>query len=402
MKTGFLSLSIALCLLVQPVWAQSEGPKIPFDIDMQAEIQAGRFNPQTDRVGLRGNTPPLAWDRSLPLQAGEAGHYQATLTLPQGMLPGQSVQYKLKIDRPDQGEGDGWEKGRNHLLTLDTPKPQVQRPFGAEPVVPPLSRVGRIDRLEPLASRFIAPRKVQVWLPPDYGQSPKRRYPVLYVHDGQAVFDTATMAAEWQLDEAAQRLALTGRITPPIIVAIDNTPDRIAEYTPVPGPLPARLGVAGNVTGGKAPDYARYLIEELKPWIDRHYRTLPQARYTTIGGSSLGGLVSLWMLAHYPKTFSAALVVSPALWWSDRHILQDVHQQFPKKGPRPRIWLDMGLREGTEAVDNVRALHAVLLGMGWNASTLRYVEDPDASHDEASWARRVEGMLMFLYGRYKQ
>lgn len=370
---------------------------------MQAEIQAGRFRPQMDTVGVRGNTAPLAWDRSLPLQPAESGHYRATLTLPQPTQPGQSLQYKLKVDRPGLGPGDGWEQGRNHLLALDAPSPGVQRSFNAPPEIPPLSRVGTIDRLPPLPSRHVAPRGVQVWLPPGYvrdGQSHNlRRYPVLYLHDGQALFDTAVLATEWRVDETAQRLVDSGAIAPCIIVAIDHTQDRIAEYTPAPGRLSTRPGASQDLVGGNAAAYARYLIDELKPQIDRLYRTQPQARFTSVGGSSLGGLVSLWLVAHHPKTFGAALVVSPALWWSDRFILRDLETQFHTIGVRPRIWLDVGLQEGDEAVDDVRALREVLLKKGWGRASLRYLEQPDGSHDEASWANRVEGMLTFLYGK---
>ena len=398
MQKHLFSLAFALSLLIAPAWAQTVAPTVQFDIDMQAEIQAGRFNPQTDSVGLRGNTAPLAWDRSFPLQASEAGRYRATLMLPQPAQLGQTLQYKLKIDRTGQGPGDGWEEGRNHTLALDTLSPTVQRAFNASPAMPVLSRVGTIKRLPALQSLHIAPRGVQIWLPPGYDKNKKRRYPVLYLHDGQALFDTAVNAAEWRVDETAQRLVESGKIAPIIIVAIDNTKDRIAEYTPAPGRLSSRPGASDQLVGGKAPAYARYIVEELKPEIDQRYRTQPQTRATSVGGSSLGGLVSLWMVAHYPKTFGAALVVSPSVWWSERFILRDVESQFNTKGPRPCIWLDIGLQEGEEAVGDARALRELLLRKGWGASTLRYLEDPDGSHDEGSWAARVEGMLRFLHG----
>ncbi|MBC7916338.1 MAG: hypothetical protein H7Y28_00880 [Rhodoferax sp.] len=411
MQKQLFSAAFALCLAAGSAWGQTSAQTLQFDIDMRAEIHAGRFNPQTDRVGLRGNTAPLAWDKSLPLQAAvtgpeagkeadrEAGHYRATLQLPQAAQPGHSLQYKLKIDRPGMGPGDGWEDGRNHSLALDSPSPTVQRAFNAPPAMPALSRVGTIVRLPALQSTQVGPRGVQVWLPPGYADNAQRRYPVLYLHDGQAVFDTAVNAAEWRVDETAQRLVESGKIAPCIIVAVDNTHDRIAEYTPVPGRLSSRPSASHQPVGGKAPDYARYLVEELKPQIDRLYRTQPQARFTSVGGSSLGGLVSLWMVTHYQKTFGAALVVSPSVWWSERFILRDIQSQFTAKGLRPRIWLDMGLQEGEEAVRDARALREVLLNKGWGASNLRYLEDSGGSHDEASWAGRVEGMLLFLYGK---
>ena len=383
--------------LASPVWSQPITVRV--DIDMQAEIAAGRFKPETDSVGLRGNLAPLNWGRSVPLQAASApGHYQTTLTLDQAPSPDAALQYKAKIDSPPQPQ-DGWETGRNHTLTLNTPVLQVQRAFNAAPQTAPLSRVGRIDRLPALPSQHIAPRGLQVWLPPGYEKDTTRRYPVLYLHDGQALFDTAEIAAEWQVDETAQRLITSGRIAPCIIVGIANTKDRIADYTPVPGLLGNFPGAPTQPVGGNAPAYGRYLVEELKPFIDKTYRTQPEVGATSVGGSSLGGLVSLWLLAHHPNTYGAALVVSPSVWWSERFILSDVRQQFASRsGPRPRIWLDVGLQEGPSVSADTRLLHADLLTLGWNDKTLRYTEQADGQHDEATWAKRVPGMLEFLYG----
>ena len=383
--------------LPAPAWSQPI--TVMVDIDMQAEIAAGRFKPDTDSLGLRGNLAPLDWGRSLPLQAAAAGRYQLTLSLNQAPGPDAALQYKLKIDRPPQLR-DGWEEGRNHTLALNAPVLQVRRAVNAAPVVAPLSRVGRIDRLAALPSAHIAPRAVQVWLPPGYDQDTRRRYPVLYLHDGQAVFDTATHAAEWQVDEAAQRLIESGAVAPCIIVAVDNTKDRIADYTPVPGSLGERPGAPQEPVGGNAPAYGRYLVEELKPLIDRTYRTRTSAASTSVGGSSLGGLVSLWLLARYPDTYGAALVVSPSLWWSNNAIIRELHQRYADtSGPRPRIWLDIGLEEGHQPVTDVRGLRSLLELWGWDAKTLRYVEAQDGQHDEGSWAKRVPGMLEFLYGR---
>ena len=398
MQKRLFSAFLGLALACSSTLSQTATLAVPIDIDMHAEISAGRFNPQTDSVGLRGNTAPLAWDHSLPLQADAGGHYRTTLALPLPVQPGQMLQYKIKVERTGQAPSDGWEEGRNHLLALDTPSPTVQRAFNAPPAMAALSRVGTIDRLAALPSRHIGPRGVQVWLPPGYARDTRRRYPVLYLHDGQALFDTAVTAAEWRVDETAQRLVASGAIQPCIIVAIDNTPDRIAEYTPVPGRLPSQAGASAEPVGGKAPAYARYIVEELKPQVDRLYRTQPQAGSTSVGGSSLGGLVSLWMVAHHPQTFGAALVVSPSVWWSKRFVLRDLESRFAAPGPRPRIWLDIGLQEGEEAVNGVRALREVLLQKGWGALDLRYLEDPAGSHDEGSWAGRVEGMFTFLYG----
>lgn len=390
-----ISVFVSAPALAQP----SAVPVLQVDIDMRAEIEAGKFNPQTDSVGIRGSIPPLAWDRSTVLKASDPAHYRGAVSLSQAAKPGDVLQYKFKIDRLGQGPGDGWEQGRNHTLALDTPTPTIQRIFNATPSPPPLSRVGRIDRLPAIRSLHVSPLAVQVWLPPGYESDTQRNYPVLYLHDGQALFDTAVNAAEWQVDETAQRLVEDGAIAPCIIVAVDNGPQRIADYTPTPGRLSTRPGASQARVGGNASAYARFLIEELKPLIDQRYRTQTQASATSVGGSSLGGLASLWLAVNYPQTFGAALVVSPSVWWDERAILGDVMRHFQFAKTRPRIWLDVGLLEGKEAVDDVRALHVVLTQLGWDASSLHYLEQPDGAHDEASWAKRVQGMLVFLYGK---
>lgn len=151
-------------------------------------------------------------------------------------------------------------------------------------------------------------RDIAVYLPPGYGSTRSVRYPVLYMHDGQNLFDAASAfgGVEWGVDETAERLIAAGRIAPLIVVGICNTPDRLLEYTPV---ADVRHG------GGGAESYGRFLIEELKPAIDSTYRTLPDREHTGVAGSSLGGLVSLHLGIAYPEVFSRLGVVSPAVGW---------------------------------------------------------------------------------------
>jgi predicted alpha/beta superfamily hydrolase len=260
-----------------------------------------------------------------------------------------------------------------------------------------LSRVGCIDRIDAMPSRFVGARQVQVWLPPGYAGSPDQRYPLLLLHDGQNVFDAAAARAEWQVDETAQRLVLSGRIAPLIIVGVESGPDRIVDYTPTVGTLGA--GGQARRIGGGAAAYARYLIEELLPLIDSRYRTLDDPAHRAVGGSSLGGLVSLWLLWHHPAVFGSALVVSPSLWWDDALLLREAGRLPMDVLRRGRLWLDIGTAEGDEAVTQVRELHRVLVSRGVSAPQLGYLEAEGASHDEASWAARVEAMLLFLHGR---
>ena len=243
-------------------------------------------------------------------------------------------------------------------------------------------------------------RDVIVYLPPDYEANKRKKYPILYLQDGQNLFDGATSftyGQEWRVDETAQSLIGAGKIEPLIIVGIYNAGhERTDEYTPT-------RDIKRKV-GGKAELYGRMLVEELKPFIDSTYRTLSHARYTGLGGSSLGGLVSLYLGLRYPDVFSRLAVVSPSVWFDDKTIVRYV--EALTRRPRLRIWLDTGTKEGgnasesQETVDNARLLLEALILKGWKPGRdLIYYEKDDAEHNESAWAQRVEPMLRFLFPR---
>jgi len=220
---------------------------------------------------------------------------------------------------------------------------------------------------------------------------PNQRYPVLYMHDGQNLFDPETAyqhGNHWRIGETAPALITAGRVEPLILVGIYNTgPARIEEYTPT---RDARLG------GGQADHYGRLIVEELKPFIDTTYRTKPDAAHTGIGGSSLGGLVTLHLGFAYPRVFSRLAVLSPSVWWDRRAILRTVRQASPK--PNLRIWVDMGTAEGRRGLDDARLLKAALVGAGWSeGADLHYAEYEGADHSEGAWAARIGPVLEWLF-----
>lgn len=243
------------------------------------------------------------------------------------------------------------------------------------------------------SAHLASPRNVLVYLPPGYGADPDRRYPVMYMHDGQnlVVAEDAFGGVAWGIDETAQALILAGEIEPIIIVGIYNTPHRVDEYTHV-------KAVGGRMKGhgGKADHYGRMIIEELKPFIDAEYLTKPEREFTGLGGSSLGGLVSLYLGLKRPDVFSRLAVISPAAWWANNQIIRDaalINERLPL-----RIWLDIGKREGSRIKHQVRALKEILLANGWrNGEDLAYFEIPDARHEESAWASRFDEVLRFLY-----
>ena len=239
-----------------------------------------------------------------------------------------------------------------------------------------------------------APRNVLVYLPPGYGQDPAKRYPVMYMHDGQNLINPqdAFGGVVWGVDETAQRLILSGAVEPIIIVGIYNTGgERINEYTPVKS-----AGGKMKGHGGQADAYGRMIIEELKPFIDREYLTKPERQYTGLGGSSLGGLVSLYLGFKRPDVFSRVAAISPAVWWANNHIIRQI-ATTPERIPL-RIWLDIGKKEGVRIKHQVRALKEILLAVGWKqGEDFAYLEIPEARHDEIAWSQRFDEVLKFLY-----
>lgn len=255
---------------------------------------------------------------------------------------------------------------------------------------PPVSQLRRHDQFH---SEFLEhDRDVLVWLPPWYQDGgSERRYPVLYMHDGQNLFepDTAFNKGEhWRVGETAAELIKKGRIEPLIIVGIYNTGEaRLDEYTPTDD---AKLG------GGQADDYGRMIIEELKPLIDRAYRTRTGRDDTGIAGSSLGGLVSLHLSFTHPAVFGRAAALSPSVWWDRKAILKTIRGARSK--PKLRLWVDMGTAEGRRGLDDARLLKAALVGLGFLESVdLHYAEYEGATHSEQAWSERVGPMLEWLF-----
>lgn len=362
-------------------------------IDLRAEIAAGRFDPRHDAVGVRGGGKPLSWQRSVParpetLPGNGAEVWRARLQVDGVPEAGRALAYKFKIERAGRPD-DGWEPGPNRSLWLVPGVQTVARAFGSRPDAPRPRRTGHIERIAPQPSAFVGPREVQVWLPPGYAAQPERRYPVVYLHDGQNVFDAAAAGAEWQVDETAQRLVQAGVVAPFIVVAVANHGERIRDFTPAPATAGPRTGQGGGATA-----YGRYLVHELKPLIDARYRTQAVREATAVGGSSLGGLVSMWLLLQHGDTFGAGLVLSPSVWWAGEAILGQV-AAAPAGLPVPRLWLAVGLDEGEGALAGARRLRAALQARGWPPT---YLEQPAAAHDEAAWAALVEPMLRFLHG----
>lgn len=243
------------------------------------------------------------------------------------------------------------------------------------------------------ASRLLGEElEVLVYLPPGFSENDPWRYPTLYLHDGQNVFDEigSAFGVEWGVDEATERLMRQAKMRDIIIVAVPNTAARIALYTPFPD---------SEHGGGEGEAWRAFLIEELKPWIDNEYPTSGRASETALAGSSLGGLSALYIGWSRPDVFGIVAALSPSLWWADGALITSIAEDEGTRHP-DHIWLDAGSQESAlpDGLDDLRRLRGVLLSKGFMlGKDLFYSEVPGATHDEASWAARIEDVLCTLF-----
>jgi predicted alpha/beta superfamily hydrolase len=375
--------------LTVAAWRYAQGqPALTLRVTVPPET------PPDARIWISGNRPELGeWSGAgVELARRPGGFYEGQLTFPRG------TRLEFKITRGSwevvEKGPDGEEKDNrvhtvegNALLALTVARWRDQGD------APPDSLTGHIRyhrRVGEGRVDYVKPRDLIVYLPPDYETATTRRYPVLYLHDGQNMMDAATsFSGEWGADETAQELIQKGEIEPVILVGVYNTEDRMADYTPV---LDQRHG------GGDADDYGRYLVEVVKPLIDATYRTKPEPQFTGLAGSSLGGLVSMYLGLTRSNTFTRLGVLSPTVFWADRDILGRV-RALRARTP-VRVWLDIGTDEASsgETVEDAQALRDALMAKGWTpGKDLSYLVVEGGQHSEAAWRARFGQVLKYLY-----
>jgi len=255
-------------------------------------------------------------------------------------------------------------------------------------------------RLHQFHSRvFRNTRFLRVWLPPGYDDAGNegRHYPVLYLNDGQNLFERATAFAgiEWGVDETADRLIREGGVPPMIFVGMDNTGnERIREYMPYRSMHPRMLRVRGRY-------YPDFLMKEVMPFVEGAYRVATGPENTGLGGSSLGALIALYTVMARPGMIGRLLVESPSLWASGRQLVKE--SRSVRIWPE-RIFLAVGTAEAGSAersrtvVDDVRELAAIMRRAVLSEQRLRLVIKDGAGHSEGAWADRFPEALGFLFG----
>ena len=244
-----------------------------------------------------------------------------------------------------------------------------------------------------VSSQWIdGPRRVTVWTPEQLDPGPGTRdpTPLLILHDGQNLFEPDRAhrpGHHWQVAETAAALIDDGRIPPMVIAGVDHgAEDRIIEMTPTEGDHPG---------AGKAWRYGRFIMEELVPYLQIKYDVDAGAGQLAMGGSSLGGLVTLAIAQQYPARFGRLLLMSPSLWWDAAMMLRRAKRQ--KLVPDTRVWLDAGLQEGRQTAANVRRLRRLLTDQ-LDAGNVAGIEDPEGDHSEDAWHRRLPQALTWLFG----
>lgn len=233
-------------------------------------------------------------------------------------------------------------------------------------------------------------REVTVYLPPQYLKEPSRRFSVFYLQDGQNLFDGQSSYVAnrtWSAHTTSDALISRGLIEPIILVGVAHTGlNRVDEYTPTQDQL----------RGGAGASYGQMLIEELMPFVDRTYRTSTGPPSAALGGSSLGGLISLYLGLKYPEVFGKLAIMSPALWWDNCSILREMEKVEPR--PNLQVWLDIGSEEGPRPVREADLLYRLMVERGWLPDRdIKFVRVEGGRHDEAAWGARLAHVLMFLF-----
>jgi enterochelin esterase-like enzyme len=296
----------------------------------------------------------------------------------------------MRGSKGNAAEQDGHDNKRRE------PDPLASQTHAQEQPIPPLAEPPhpRVHTHAGFTSKFLAgERDISVYVPPGYEENDGRRYPLLILQDGQNLFDPRTSyipGKTWRVAEHADDAIAAGEVEPLVIAGVANAGERrLAEYTPT---RDWKLG------GGEANQYALLLTRELLPFLQARYRLRAGADHTGLGGSSLGGLVSLWTGLRCADVFGRLAVMSPSVWWNHRYILGYLNDVAPLLHRRPRVWLDVGDQEGRRTLTDADMLHARLRKQGWRDGVDVHFEAVSGGrHDESSWAERVRPMLRFLF-----
>ena len=351
--------------------------------------------PEGDSVYITGNHPALGnWHPdAVPLQLQADGSWRRQFFIK------RNTQLEYKFTRGSWDSEAANEHGgvlpnfrlrvnQNHQQHLEIPHwrdiSQLENDFKIETT--PEERIKGTIRFHHFPGmNGLKPRDIIVWLPPSYDSALKQKYPVVYMHDGQNLFDpyTSYTGIDWEADETATRLIEEERIREIIIVGIYNTHDRLEEYSAAP------LGKR----------YREFIVQELKPYIDRNYRTRPEREHTATIGSSMGGLVSFLLVWLHSEVFSMAGCFSPSFIYQKNQAIKLIKQSDPPGLP-VKMMMDCGGIGGEKLLlRGCKRVLRLLRRKGLSDADLEFHHYPEARHSERDWAERLEKHLIFLYSK---
>ncbi len=245
---------------------------------------------------------------------------------------------------------------------------------------------GKVEYYKNFVIDGLKPRDIIIWLPHDYEKETNKRYPVLYMHDAQNIFDPRTSSTfiDWQVDETADSLIRKGEIEPIIIVGVNNTDDRSTEYSDTP---------LGHL-------YMKFIVEKVKPFVDSKYRTLTEAKNTAVAGSSMGGLISMMCAWEHPEVFSKAACFSPAFKIGNINYVKNILEYSGKKKELTLYIDNGGIDLDARLLPGVNEMVNALEKKGFLRDEDLFVYiDKAATHNESAWAKRVWRPLKIFFGR---
>jgi predicted alpha/beta superfamily hydrolase len=387
-------VSLIAVLLAAAVASAQESRQLRVVVHVPENTPAGEM------IYLAGSLPSVGEWRAdgVKLARQADGTYAADIAIQSG----QTLEYKITRGSWEAVEkfADGSERP-NRTVTIDPDTKRIEitvehwADSNADVRTARTTVTGdlRLHQLDSTALK--AARTIRVWLPPDYNADTTRRYSVLYMHDGQNLFDRATSAfdQEWQIDETLSTLVTDKTIPPIIVVGLDNgQASRIAEYTYA---ADARHG------GGGGAEHARFLLDEVMPFIASNYRVSDAKEQAYIGGSSLGAIISLEIARRHPDSFAGVVAMSPALWWADEQLTREIEAD-PAGLKGTRIWLDIGTPEAMGSAGGaerfVAATRRLAAALEKHGIAHHLMVEEGAEHNERAWAKRFWRAIVFLLG----
>lgn len=269
---------------------------------------------------------------------------------------------------------------------------------------------GKVVRIENFKSEFVSPRNIDIWLPDGYNAT--ENYAVVYMHDGQMLFDSAQTwnKKEWKADEVFSKLIAEKKTIPFIVVGIWNTPERMTDYFPnkifealEPGLQKLISEKYGNNKSANGDNYLKFIVNELKPFIDKNYKTLAQKENTVIAGSSMGGLISVYAISEFPAIFGKAACISTA-WLSflepNYAMPAATFQYIAKSLPlavEQKIYMDYGTGESDMNYELTQSfVDLIAKGKGYGSDNYKSMVFENAIHDEVAWSRRLHIPFEYL------